>query len=224
MKTILLKVFIVTNLLLLVFLMSGRESTPSPPFRTRAVSAMPAAKTQDPVPAVALLPSPAKQSLAEMAGILFQFTQPGSQLKDLVYFLQNERQEPLVAHDNNPFTGEMAIVRTRKPLPGTRYFHAQYFSDEAGVGFVQHMSFEFKPGPTAMNEAISAVQDAFHLSSPESARDGYAKWKLDDQRILWIKRLEGDELRDDPFNAYGPGDNGTIRVAIEVEIHPGDAE
>jgi hypothetical protein len=158
-------------------------------------------------------------SLQGMARILYTFTRPDSRLKDLVSVLHD--QDPVVAHDANPYTGEMAIVRTRRPLPGTRYFHAQFFSDEKSDSFVQHMSFEYKPGPEAMSDAVMAVQDAFHLGAPETERDGYVRWNLDEGRILWVKRLEMDELREDPFNAYTPADVGTIRVAIEAEIHGG---
>ena len=41
-------------------------------------------------------------------------------------------------------------------------------------------------------------------------------WKLAD---TLRGKMDADDLRDDPFNAYGPGDVGTVRVAIEAEIH-----
>jgi hypothetical protein len=63
------------------------------------------------------------------------------------------------------------------------------------------------------------MRDSFSLSTPSTSRDGYALWKLSDGRILWVKRMDMDDLKDDPFNAYSADDVGTIRVAVESEIH-----
>ena len=169
-------------------------------------------------------PSKAKDSLSKMAKILFQFTRPEHQIKDLISFLEAGQYEPQVGHDANAFTGDMAIVRTKRPPPGTRYFHAQYFSDENGGGFVQHMSFEYQPSPTAMSDALTAIQEAFQLTKPEIETVGYAKWNLDADHIIWIKKLAAEDLHDDPFNAYTAADVGTIRVAVEVEIHGANEE
>lgn len=157
-----------------------------------------------------------------MAEILFQFTQNRRSLKELLQDLQS--QKPLVVRDANPFTGEMAIVRTREPLPGTRYFHAQYFAGSDQDPFVQHMSFEFQPGPQAMSDAIQTVSGAFHLGAPEVQRDDYILWSLANGYILWIKKMNREDLQSDPFNAYTAADDGTIRVAIEAEIHGPDED
>ena len=160
------------------------------------------------------------QSLETMGRTLGQVTQTSFTLKRLLEDLQKTGQQPLVAHDANPDTGEMLIVRTKSPLPGTRYFHAQYFTGDDGERFVQHMSFEYKPGPDAMAEAIAAVKNHFpNLSQPMVEREDYVKWTLDRDYIVWVKKMTMDELKHDPFNSYSTADNGTIRIAVELEVH-----
>ena len=162
------------------------------------------------------------QSLHSMAKTLAEFSKPEAHIKDLVQSLQFQEQEPVVTRNQNPDTGEMLIVRTQKPLDGTRYFHAQYFSDESGKGFVQHMSFEFQPGPDAMKQATLAVEKSFpDLGIPQTQTNDFVSWNLDENHILWIKQLNARDLEEDPFNAYSPEDVGTVRVAVELEIHGG---
>ena len=163
-------------------------------------------------------------SLAKMTLTLFNFTQAESRLQDLLQFLEGSGQKPVVVNNSNADTGEMAIVRTASPLPGTRYFHAQYFSDAGEKGFVQHMSFELKSGPGAMTSAEVAVQNNFpNLPNPRRRTADYVQWDLPNGQILWIKKLATNDLKDNPFNAYTAGDLGTIRVAVELEIHDDQA-
>ena len=166
------------------------------------------------------MPTPEKASLVEMAQTLSRYTVSGESLADLIAHLKELGQNPFLAKDKNPYTGEMTIVRTASPLVGTRYFHAQYFAGDEGEPFVQHMSFEFKPGPTAMNDAVSIVEQAFaNLGQPTFQNDFYVQWNLGGDHIVWVKKLAATDLQDDPFNAYSAEDVGTIRVAVELEIH-----
>ncbi|MGZ5279548.1 MAG: hypothetical protein ACXWC9_06380 [Pseudobdellovibrionaceae bacterium] len=161
-----------------------------------------------------------KASLEDMSRTLFQFTRPESRLSDLVQYLESSQQQPLVTQNSNPDTGDMVIVRTGNPLVGTRYFHAQYFADENQKGFVQHMSFEFKPGASAMNDAIDAVHKAFpDLPAPKSQNKDFVQWDIPGGYILWVKKMGNEDMQDDPFNAYSEEDIGTVRVAMELEIH-----
>jgi hypothetical protein len=146
------------------------------------------------------------ESLSQMSRSLFQFTRPDSRLVDLVSYLESSRQEPVVTKDSNPDTGELVIVRTRRPLPGTRYFHAQYFAGDDKKSFVQHMSFEYKPGPTALREAMDAIQESFGVIASEAKirKVDYIQWNLEGHQILWLKKLNEKDLQDNPFNAYTP--------------------
>jgi hypothetical protein len=160
-----------------------------------------------------------KESLTAYSNIMFQFSNPKRNKEELITILNEWNLKPLLKEDSNEDTGSMTIVRTEKTLPGTRYFHAQYFSDSNGQT-LQHLSFEFKPGPLAMKQAISVIQQEFKIQSkPTMKKDGFISWNKDDRYTVWIKKLTAEDLKDDPFNAYSPLDVGTIRVAMELEIH-----
>lgn len=159
-------------------------------------------------------------SLNNMAATLFEFARPGARLDSLLEFLKSSHQDPFVVNDSNADTGTMTIVRTNSPLPGTRYFHAQYFEDENGEKFVQHMSFEFKPGPDSLREAMASVEKTFgSLGKPSEQQKDFVQWELQDGYVLWIKRLNAQDLADNPFNAYSASDVGSIRIAIEQSPH-----
>lgn len=163
---------------------------------------------------------PGENSVNELSGAIAGSINTSSGLKDLLNSLKKSGQEPFVVRDRNPDSGEMLIVRTKSPLDGTRYFHAQYFTDASGEAFIQHASFEFKPGEQAMQTAIRAVERNFsNLSRPVVQREGYVKWKLGDDYIVWVKKMDLNDLKEDPFNSYSLADEGTIRVAVEQEIH-----
>jgi hypothetical protein len=158
-------------------------------------------------------------SLNKMSGILAQFTSDQKSLEDLVATLKAQKQEPFIVKDKNEYTGEMIIVRTKNPPTGTRYFHAQYFTDESKERFVQHMSFEFRPSATAMDDAIKAVHTAFpNLGSPETQNHDFIQWNLGTGQVLWLKRLGQDDIIENPFNAYSESDIGSIRIAVELEL------
>ena len=160
------------------------------------------------------------RALEDMSRTLSEYTQGQRSYADLLSYLEKSHQEPVVAKDSNPATGDMMVVRTKSPLPGTRYFHAQYFNDENGNPFPQHMSFEFRPGSQSMAEAIAYVQRTFSgLKSPVIQKEDFIKWDLDGDYVVWIKKMAAQDLKDDPFNAYTSSDVGTVRVAVEQDIH-----
>lgn len=153
-----------------------------------------------------------------LASLLHEFIKPERKPEELFQFLRSSRQRPYLLRDKNDITGEMDIIRTKSPLPGTRYFHAQYFGDANNPRFLQHMSFEL-PGsePQAWSQALDTVQSSFPgLRSPVASRPDFVEWDAGDGYSLWIKRLDASDLKDNPFNAYTPADVGTIRVAIEL--------
>ena len=165
------------------------------------------------------------ESLINMLETLSLFTQGGQTLTDLLSHLRDQGEKPFLAQDQNLFTGAMVIVRTNSPLSGTRYFHAQYFRNESGEPFVQHMSFEYKPSPTAMTDVVSQVEKSFsNLGTPTVQREDYMQWNLGEDHIVWVKKMGPADLNDDPFNSYSPEDVGTIRVAVELEIHDRETE
>lgn len=159
----------------------------------------------------------AQASLKQMSQVLFDFTLQEKKLSELMTSLQQGQHEPFQVRDKNPDTGEMIIVRTKSPLPGTRYFHAQYFVDENNQAFAQHISFEYRQSPEAMEQAIAMVQATFPgLGTPmEEGRD-FIQWELPHGYVVWVKRLDQQDISNNPFNAYTQGDIGSIRIAVEL--------
>ncbi len=167
-------------------------------------------------------PKSEDMALDAFAEVLSIYNKSPINYEPLLEQLENWQLGPKIAKDSNPYTGTMAVIRTNKTLPGTRYFHAQYFSDENGENHLQHMSFEFRPGPNAFNNAIERVRKQFSLSAePNYRREDFVSWNLPNGYIIWIKKMGKEDLKDDPYNAYTIEDNGTIRVAMELEIHDG---
>lgn len=162
-------------------------------------------------------------SLGTMTRILSEFAAAARPVEDLMAALKAAGQEPFLVRDRNEYTGEMIFVRTKHPLPGTRYFHAQYFVEEDGGSFPQHMSFEFQPGPQALEQAVAAVHAAFPgLGEPSQHSPDFLQWSLGHGYVLWIQRLQAEDLAHNPFNAYTEADQGSLRLAVELEVeaHP----
>jgi hypothetical protein len=156
-------------------------------------------------------------SLKVMVKTLCTFAVGQKNLDDLVGHLKSNDEDPVIVRDSIPYTGDMIIIRTNHPPDGTRYFHAQYFEGKGGKQFPQHMSFEFKPGPDAMKQVTSAVQDSCEgLGRPRSQKDDFVEWDRGNGYVMWIKRLGPQDLENNPFNAYTAEDAGSIRVAIEL--------
>ncbi len=142
--------------------------------------------------------------------------------RSLLTQLKSAGLKPEVNSNTNSATGTMTIVRTENSIPGTRYFHAQFF-DDAGKAKnpPQHMSFEIRPGADSFEQAIGLVQT---MLPPGSKLDGvkkdYRLWRTpDEQSICWVQKLAKEDLKGDPFNARSSADVGTVRVVCEDEIH-----
>src|SRR5262249_17998282 len=151
------------------------------------------------------------QSLENMTNTLSQFSKPNQKIEDLLDYLSTQHMQPYLARTSNPYTGELTIARTQNPMPGTRYFYAQY----AGSGqdrILEHMSFEFAPGPSAMNDAMAAVKQSFQTSVPIHESEDFKEWDAGNGYVVWIKKQKADDLRDHPFNAYDKDDVGTVLV------------
>ncbi len=215
---ILLMILIATLLMGKVFLFNSKSEPPS----SQPQKVPPVTHEESPLspPSKALNPAEAKAasvSLKKMTMILFEYTADEKKLEDLIRNLKSSGLEPFLVQDKNDYTGEMIIVRTKKPFPGTRYFHAQYFTDENKQTFAQHISFEFQPSPEAMNQAIQAVHEAFrNLDKPTNETRDFVQWNLDHGYVVWIKRLGPEDIQGNPFNSYSDDDVGSIRIAVEL--------
>lgn len=162
-----------------------------------------------------------RQNVQAMTQVLFDYLSPNHKVTDLLLYLKQSGQEPYTSTSSNPHTGGMMFVRTKKPFKGTRYFHAQYVEGENGNIVPQHMSFEFMPGPQAMvmaEEALRTIQP--QLGEPHDRTENFISWKLEDGYHCYIAKLDAEYIKEHPFNAYEPEDVGTIKIAVEMDIHP----
>lgn len=116
--------------------------------------------------------------------------------------------------------GRMTILRTTNNLPGTRYIHAQFFGKEKKE-FMQHLSFEYQKGENAFEEVVDSVRKSYPIQKGTESRNGkFVKWDLDQDYQIWVKELNSEDMRYDPFNAYDlETDPGAIRVTVELKIH-----
>lgn len=170
-------------------------------------------------------PADSKASLNEMSLVLVDAVRGSKNFEGIVQRLKQTGQDPVITRDGSATTGEMLIVRTKNPLPGTRYFHAQYFTDENNQRFVQHMSFEFQPSATAMADAVNAAVRNFSVGEPTERKADFMQWNLDENYVLWIKKKSVKDLQHDPFNAHDPKkDVGTVQMAVELKIHDDEHE
>jgi len=134
--------------------------------------------------------------------------------------LEKLKLEPIQMDSENPYTGKLSIIRTKNILPGTRYFHAQYFSSNNQSHYLQYISFEFKPGPESLAIVKEMVRKEFNLAKPVTENENYVSWKKED-RVIWIKKLDVNDLKKkDPYNSYDlKTDVGTVVMTVETEIH-----
>ena len=180
--------------------------------------------TQDLLPKSKIASKTPEESLSFYGSALKNLILGDVELSKLLSELEAMGLNPSRVEDKNDYTGNMTIIRTNENLPGTRYFHGQFFSNENGGHDLQHLSFDFEGGISDMSQIGNVLSQSMGISStPEVSRDGYRKFRVNESYILWAKLLTKDDYNDmksDPYKAYSQSDIGkVIRVAIEQEIH-----
>jgi len=161
-----------------------------------------------------------KKSLITLSSIFAEVIEQESTLDLFVGKLADLKLKPIIMKDENAVTGTMNIVRTEKTLPGTRYVHAQYFTNKDETKFLQHISFELKGSNDSFEATKKIIQKQFNIAVKANiSREDFISWNLDG-RVIWIKKLGLDDMKENPFNSYNPAkDLGTIRIAIEAQPH-----
>lgn len=162
-----------------------------------------------------------KKSLLTLTSVMAETMNSRETYDQFTARLEELKLAPKALNDQNPYTGKMTIVRTALTLPGTRYIHAQYFSGEnEKPGILQHLSFELRGSVDSMKAARKTIEQQFGLKEkPETDTPGFIAWHVKGKSI-WIKKLTTDDMKNDPYNSYDPEtDVGTIRIAVESEIH-----
>lgn len=114
---------------------------------------------------------------------------------------------------------EMYLLKNTKAIPGLRYFHGQVFKQD-GKERLQHLSFEYPKGENSFNQAVSVVYENFvDKETPSVLTDEYALWELKSGHIVWVKKQSKEEVLENPIYPHDENDAGTIKIAIEEEIH-----
>lgn len=169
-------------------------------------------------PLVANAPMATTTAVTHMNSLLKTYALGDFAMNDVIDDLEKRDMDPILLKDSNPHTGTMYVLRTESPLPGTRYFHAQYFSDDKNEPFLQHMSFDMKPEKTAFQDAISSIKKIFgKLGTPSIHKKDFIMWPWKKGYNIWVQRLDKNQLTGDPFNAYAANDVGTVKIAIELD-------
>jgi hypothetical protein len=162
----------------------------------------------------------ADHSLVNMTKGLSQLVNANADVESVKNFLSDHNLGPKESVDSNPDTGILHIIRSENRLPGTRYFHAQIFADEDTQTTIQHISFELQPGEQSFANAVEATKQAFQINHPpENETSEFISWKIENGYEVWIKKLDQEDLKNNPFNGYMAADVGSVRVAVELAIH-----
>jgi len=162
-----------------------------------------------------------ERSLESITNEVIQMVQQKRSHTDFIAFLKKNELEPRVADSRNDDTGGMIMVRSDKALPGTRYYHAQFFNGDKGEQpFLQHISFEYPPGADSFQRAQKAAEVLFDASEKTYSKgEDFAEYKGKDCMTLWINKMDAEDFKNDPYNAYSSQDIGSVKVAIEQDIH-----
>lgn len=157
------------------------------------------------------------KSVKTLVSTFVKYDRGRAGLNSFIKELTDAGLEPLMAKDENPYTGKMLVVRTKGALEGTRYLHAQYFEDDDKnkEPFRQHISFEIRGSPNCMSEAKAAIEGMLgkKLGTPvKPPTDSWVEWHVDGYS-WWIHRLTLDDIPNNPYNARTKRDVGVCEVA-----------
>lgn len=161
-----------------------------------------------------------ERSFVLMVQVFNEFLIPNNKKrtdKDFIRALQTLGLTPRVARDRQGIIDDFSIVRTVNSLPGIRYIHGQFEGNE--VHEMQHLSFEIPKGPKAFENAVALLQMVMPAGykMPDTA-EGMVIFRQGEY-VVWLKKLDTEDLLNHPFNVYDQSDVGTIRVAVEKDPH-----
>lgn len=179
--------------------------------RQKSEVATPWKGSQDPV-----------ENLQALTQAMADHTRSSRAFEDFIRYLADSGQQPRVYKESAVVLGDIYIVRTESPPPGTRYFHAIYEEEENGELVMRHMSFDYRAGEKSFKEAVQAIEKAFpdgKKRDREGSVSDFFVWELPDGYVVWVKKMVNDDIIDHPINAYTEDDLGTIKVAIEINPH-----
>lgn len=169
------------------------------------------------------IPQRPKIAIIRMTSLLKKYSSTTWSLDHVIRDLDDNSFRPHLLTDSNPYTGHLMVLRTESPLPGTRYFHGQYFLDKNNRPFLQHMSFDIQASPAGFEDAIGIVKNIFgKLPKPSLHKKDFIMWPWKNGYNIWVQKLSFDQLKGDPYNAYESADAGTIKIALELDTPHAD--
>lgn len=132
--------------------------------------------------------------------------------------------QPQFLDEGTSSIGSFVTVRTHNSLEGTRYLHAQFTGEKNKADFLQHASFQVRPGPDSFKKAVEALDEVLPKNKKVKETSGdYVLYSSGDGYVAWVKVADMEDLQSNDYNKASPKDVGTIIVTIEQEIH-GDEE
>jgi hypothetical protein len=162
-----------------------------------------------------------KKSAQMLTSMFNEFKRPEFRKSDFIDFLIKQGLEPEFNFDEVEGIDNLSIIRTANTLKGIRYIHAQYTGESGEDEILQHLSFEMRPSITAFKDAKALLEESFPgLDQPlKDTAENMVVYKHEGY-VVWIKELDEDDVRSDPFNPRTSEDIGSVKVAIEYDIHP----
>ncbi len=121
--------------------------------------------------------------------------------------------------------GSRVIVRTHNSLEGTRYIHAQFTGEKNKADFLQHASFQIRPGPDSFSKAVETLNQVLPKNKKiKEASSDYILYNTGDGYVAWVKVANSDDLKSNDYNKSEIKDVGAVIVTIEQDIHSMDEE
>lgn len=148
-----------------------------------------------------------------------------SHSNDFMKAIQALHLRPKFIDEGNNALGSMVTVRTHDALEGTRYLHAQFTGEKNNADYLQHVSFQIRPGSNSFQKAVE-ILDQFlpkNKKVKESFSD-YILYSTDDGYVAWAKIANRDDLKSNKYNASSKEDVGSVIITIEQEIHDMDED
>jgi hypothetical protein len=156
------------------------------------------------------------QSLNTMVDLMKQFDRGDVGSSALYEKLKAEGHQPEISATSNPETGSIVTLTTGNPLYGTRYFKAMFFRG-ADSEVMNFMTFEFRPGPNAMEEAEAIVKKAFGVTEVASREDDLVVYNIDDNYEVTINKIDQKQLEAEPrYRRYTNEDLGVVEVTLQL--------
>ena len=130
---------------------------------------------------------------------------------------------PLFIDEGTNAVGSLVTIRTQDALEGTRYLHAQFTGEKNNADFLQHVSFQIRPGSDSFQKAVDILNEILPRNkvTKETGAD-YVLFNTADGYVAWAKIATRQDLKSNKYNASSKKDVGTVIVTIEQEIHDMD--